>query len=71
MNIFINGNTYSLTATNSNTVASALELFLTEQQTQLSFAVALNGQFVSKQNYGETSIKPNDALDILFPIVGG
>ncbi len=45
--------------------------FLTEQQTQTSFAVALNGQFVSKATYQSTALKENDALDILFPIVGG
>jgi sulfur carrier protein len=71
MNVFINGNTYLLAAETSHTVAAALELFLTEQQTQTSFAVALNGQFVSKATYQSTAIKENDALDILFPIVGG
>lgn len=75
MNIFINGKAYTLPAStnqeHSHTVEAALKLFLTEQQTQTSFAVALNGDFVSKPSYSSTPINADDALDVLFPIVGG
>ena len=35
------------------------------------FAVALNGQFVGKENYGKTSVNAKDKIDILSPIQGG
>ena len=35
------------------------------------FAVALNGQFVSKAQYQTTKVSPNDKIDILSPIQGG
>lgn len=71
MNIFINGKTFSLTAVNEKNVAQALTLFLSQEQTQTTFAVALNSQFVSKTNYESTQLTDGDALDVLFPIVGG
>lgn len=71
MNIFINGKNFLLTSANGGNVAQALNLFLSEDQTQTTFAVALNSQFVSKTNYASTQLKDGDALDVLFPIVGG
>ncbi|MCJ8270929.1 MAG: sulfur carrier protein ThiS [Psychrosphaera sp.] len=35
------------------------------------FAVALNGQFVSKQNYRQTPVSADDKIEILSPIQGG
>lgn len=35
------------------------------------FAVALNGQFVGKENYDKTSVVAADKIDILSPIQGG
>ncbi|NQZ09961.1 MAG: sulfur carrier protein ThiS [Algicola sp.] len=35
------------------------------------FAVALNGQFVSKQNYPQTMVSADDKIEILSPIQGG
>lgn len=71
MNIFINSKNFLLTSENGGNVAQALNLFLNEDQTQTTFAVALNSQFVSKTNYESTQLKDGDALDVLFPIVGG
>ena len=71
MNLLINGESYQISNTASPVVADALALFINEQQAKLSYAVALNGTFVSKQTYSSTSVKENDALDVLFPIVGG
>lgn len=70
MNIFINGERITLENTN-NKVSDALALYLSDQQSKATFAVALNGEFVSKQRYESTAINQDDALDILFPIVGG
>jgi len=36
-----------------------------------SFAVALNGTFVSIKAYEKTEIKNSDIIDILAPMVGG
>lgn len=35
------------------------------------FAVALNGQFVGKENYAKTAVTKADKIDILSPIQGG
>lgn len=69
MNIFINGQSYQLTS--EPTVQQALTLFLSEQQRDMSFAVALNGDFVEKSSYQTTQVTTNDSIDVLFPIVGG
>lgn len=71
MKFFINGENYHLDKELSPVVENALALFVNEQQAKLSFAVALNGTFVSKQTYSTTTIKENDTIDVLFPIVGG
>ena len=36
-----------------------------------SFAVAIDGTFVSLKEYEKTIIKENDTIDILAPMVGG
>ncbi|MGL6159677.1 sulfur carrier protein ThiS [Microbulbifer sp.] len=36
-----------------------------------AFAVALNGDFVPRADYGETRLNDGDALDIVAPVVGG
>jgi len=36
-----------------------------------SFAVAVNGTFVSLKNYHDTLIKSDDEIEILAPMVGG
>lgn len=36
-----------------------------------TFAVALNGDFVSRGTYEQTSLSAGDSLDIVAPVVGG
>ena len=71
MKIFINGQAYDLTPLTNKTITDALELFLNTEQQKQSFAVAVNGDFVSKNDYQQTLLKANDSLDVLFPIQGG
>ncbi len=71
MKIFINGQAYDLTPLTNKTITDALELFLNAEQQKQSFAVAVNGDFVSKNDYQQTLLKANDSLDVLFPIQGG
>ncbi|WP_105103696.1 sulfur carrier protein ThiS [Microbulbifer pacificus] len=67
MNLMVNGE--SLTVQQSEqTIAGVL------QQLGYSgeiFAVALNGNFVARATYGETSLHDGDCLDIVAPVVGG
>lgn len=70
MNIFINGQSFELSEPETS-LQHALALFLTEQQADASFAVAVNGDFVAKPQYSQTSLKAQDSVDVLFPIVGG
>lgn len=71
MKLFINGESYHLETSASPVVADALAIFINQQRAKSSYAVALNGTFVSKQTYHSTALKEHDALDVLFPIVGG
>ncbi len=70
MNIHINGKAYSLDHEVHISVSSALTLHFIEQQ-QSTFAVALNGDFVGKEDYDTTLVKNGDSLDVLLPIQGG
>jgi sulfur carrier protein len=70
MNIHINGKFYSLAHEIQCSVNSALALHFIEPQ-QSTFAVALNGDFVGKTDYGTTLLKNGDSLDVLQPIQGG
>jgi sulfur carrier protein len=36
-----------------------------------TFAVALNGDFVARENYVQVIVNDKDALDIVAPVVGG
>ncbi|BDX08640.1 sulfur carrier protein ThiS [Planctobacterium marinum] len=36
-----------------------------------AFAVALNGDFVAKQNYATITLSEGDELDVLIPMQGG
>lgn len=72
MQIYINGNSVKLTdATAPVNIEAALVNALPKKQQQQSFALALNGDFVGKDDYANTELKNNDSIDILFPIVGG
>jgi len=70
MNIHINGKAYPLPHENHITVAAALGLYFIEPQ-QSTFAVALNGDFVGKDDYPHTLVKNGDSVDVLQPIQGG
>ncbi|WP_019029266.1 sulfur carrier protein ThiS [Colwellia piezophila] len=70
MNIHINGKAYPLSHETHISVSSALTLYFIEPQ-QSTFAVALNGDFVGKADYGTTMVKNGDSLDVLQPIQGG
>lgn len=60
---------------NGKTQQVALNVSLEPLVTQFAgvgpFAVALNGQFVSKDKYAEIQIVADDRIDILSPIQGG
>lgn len=70
MNIHINGQAYPLAHEAKITVSAALAMYFIEPQ-QSTFAVALNGDFVSKEDYDTTFVKNGDSVDILLPIQGG
>jgi len=73
MNVFINGESIAI-QTSENKVAvveCALMKFLTTDQQQRTFAVALNSDFVGRGDYAKTLIQAGDSLDVLFPIQGG
>ncbi|NQZ79807.1 MAG: sulfur carrier protein ThiS [Colwellia sp.] len=70
MNIYINGQNQTINA-EQTTLAAALSLFLNDRQIKSSFAVAVNGDFIGKDNYHNTALQANDSIDVLFPIVGG
>ena len=70
MKLFINGQSISL-ETEKPTLLVALQCYLTPDQQQQSFAVALNGNFVGKADYPQTSVNRGDSIDVLFPIQGG
>lgn len=69
MKIFINGHEFALD--NSSTVHNALAAFLSDEQQNMSFAVALNSDFIAKERYCDTVLSAGDSLDVLFPIQGG
>ena len=62
--------TNGLTSKASISIDDALVKYFNNQQ-QNTFALALNGDFVGKDDYSSTAVKPNDSIDILFPIQGG
>jgi len=71
MKIYINGATLNLGGNETKVVALALSQYLNDVQKKMSFAVAINGDFIAKEDYATTVLNSNDSLDVLFPIVGG
>lgn len=80
MKIHINGEPLNLengASTEENgkakdtTVADALQQYLSQKQQEMSFAVALNSDFVNKSQYANRLLKDGDSIDVLFPIHGG
>ncbi|WP_206486168.1 sulfur carrier protein ThiS [Thalassotalea sp. G2M2-11] len=70
MNIYLNGQLTKL-AEPPMTLEHALALYLTENDQQQSFAVAVNSDFVAKAQYAHTQLQEGDSVDVLFPIQGG
>jgi len=83
MKIHINGEPLNLENANSKenanakdtnksaNLADALQQYLPQKQQEMSFAVALNSDFVNKSQYANTLLKDGDSIDVLFPIHGG
>lgn len=65
MNLWVNNQ--SATSVEGGTLADVIEQFGASGL----FAVALNGQFVSKQDYHHTALTADDRIEILSPITGG
>ncbi|WNC70606.1 sulfur carrier protein ThiS [Thalassotalea psychrophila] len=72
MKLYINGQSFPLTK-NGNTLEQAINQYMDSQNKSLdlSFAVALNGNFISKDDYAQTKLNDGDSIDVLFPIQGG
>ncbi len=70
MKVFINGQSITVEE-KQPTILIALQQYLTADQQKQSFAIALNGDFVGRTEYQQTSVNQNDSIDILFPIQGG
>ncbi len=70
MKIHINGTVYTLIDEDQANISAALALFFKQPQ-QSTFAVALNGDFIGKDDYQGTSLTHGDSIDILQPIQGG
>ena len=72
MKIYINGNAFELPHSGEpTTIDRVISKTLPKSQQLQSFALALNGNFVGREDYHHTSVSDNDSIDLLFPIVGG
>lgn len=72
MKIYINGDAFELPKTSEQRrLDIVLAQALPRNQQQQSFALALNGDFIGREDYQNTAVSENDSIDVLFPIVGG
>ncbi len=72
MKIYINGNAFELPhSAEPSHIDEVISKALPKNQQQQSFALALNGNFVGREDYHHTKVCDNDSIDLLFPIVGG
>ncbi|MEH6594101.1 MAG: sulfur carrier protein ThiS [Colwellia polaris] len=72
MKIYINGVILELpNASKQSYIDQVLTNVLPINKQQQSFALALNGEFIGREDYQHTVVKDNDSIDVLFPIVGG
>ena len=72
MKIYINGSAFELPNTSEqNSIEMVLTKTLPKKQQQQSFALALNGDFVGRDEYQNTFVSDKDSIGVLFPIVGG
>ncbi|WP_440875180.1 sulfur carrier protein ThiS [Thalassotalea sp. PLHSN55] len=69
-NIHINGELFSFDKRQAGFLDQALSMYF-QGQTQSTFAIALNGEFIGKTDYAHTPIKNGDSIDIMLPIQGG
>ena len=77
MKIHINGEPLNLenanTQENANakdtSVADALQQYLSQKQQEMSFAVALNSDFVNKSQYAFTLLKDGDSIADIAKVV--
>lgn len=65
MNVFINQLPHQLA--DGATLAAALALL----QPRPPFAIAVNQQFVPNTHYADTTLQPDDRVEIIAPITGG
>jgi len=70
MKILINNEEATLAAAKP-TIESAIQQHLTALQRMQCFAVSLNGCFIAKESYANTSLCDNDSVEFFFPIQGG
>ena len=66
MQLLVNGE--NVTVKEGDTVAAILKKLGYRGET---FAVARNGDFVSRADYADTRLNHGDSLDIVAPVVGG
>nr|WP_010131591.1 sulfur carrier protein ThiS [Microbulbifer agarilyticus] len=66
MQLLVNGENVNL-----NDGASVAALLQQLGYTGETFAVAVNGDFVPRATYDETTLSAGDQLDIVAPVVGG
>ncbi|MCQ8879371.1 sulfur carrier protein ThiS [Pseudoalteromonas shioyasakiensis] len=65
MKITINGQPFE--AANQATLVIVLEEFAAKEP----YAVALNGDFIPRNNCSSTALKEGDSIELLSPIQGG
>lgn len=69
MNIYINGD--RITLDNSSSLTTALAIYQRQNSALNNFALAVNGDFISRADYPSTVLNDNDSIDIFAPIQGG
>lgn len=70
MKLLINGQHVEIEQPRS-VISDVLSQYLSIEQQALSYAIALNNEFVSKADYKQTFVQQGDSIDVLFPIQGG
>lgn len=65
MKVFINKTACELAS--GATLADAIALL----DVKPPFAAAVNMQFVPNTQYRQTSLQPDDRVDVIFPVTGG
>lgn len=68
MQVFVNGNSEQI-AVATLTIAELLNIRQVESPDMVS--VQLNGEFIDRTDYGNTSVKDKDEVDFLYFMGGG